>query len=532
MTAVTSPALRSETRFGTRRMTCFHPRPPTLDAMIRAAVVAGPDRTALVCGDTRLSFAAMDRAVSACAAALAAHGLTRGDRVAILLENTPEFMIATLGAIRAGCVAVPMNVRQAPRETAYILSQCGAAVLVCESTDATAVPAPADMPGVGLTLTARDGGFARFCDAADPDTAFPETAEEDCVCLLYTSGTTGRPKGARLTNLGMVHSTMGFHTTFSLTEKDVAILAVPGSHVTGLLAILFTMVTCGGTSVLMNRFTARDFLQLAEREGMSYTLMVPAMYNLCLIDPDLRGFDLSRWRIAGFGGAPMPPSSIARMAEVLPDAALCNAYGATETTSPATILPPGLFRDHPGSVGLPLPYADIRVVGEGDRPQPPGEVGEILIGGPMVVAGYWDNPQADAKEFDAEGRWRSGDLGYFDTDGFLHVVDRRKDIVNRGGYKIYCIEVESILQQFDGVLEAAVIAAPDPLLGEKLVAFIHTAGAAIDIDALRTHARANLSSYKVLDRVILSNDPLPRNANGKIVKADLRDHLSADTATA
>lgn len=525
-------SLQQETHFGQRRVRCYQPRPPSLDAMFRATVAAHGGREALVAGDRRVSYAELDQSVTGFAAGLLQSGLGNGARVAILLDNVPEFLIAVLGAIRAGCIAVPMNVRQAARETAYVLQQCGASALVCADPGAEQVPAAEEIPHVSLTLATGNGSFARFCAEDRPVPDFPETGEEDCICLLYTSGTTGRPKGAMLTNLGFVHSITGFQQAYSLTEEDVSILAVPGSHVTGLVAVLLSIVTCGGKTVLMGRFKAADFLALAEAEGMSHALMVPAMYNLCLLEPDIGTYDLSRWRIAGFGGAPMPPSSIERMSRILPDAELSNAYGATETTSPTTLLPLGSFRDHPKSVGVPMPYADVTVRDDTGAELPPGEIGEIVIGGPMVVAGYWENPEANAKEFDAEGRWKSGDLGFYDEGGFLHIADRRKDIVNRGGYKIYCIEVEAILSRFDGILEAAVVAMPDPVLGEKSVAFIHTAGAPVDLDALKTHAKANLSSYKVPDMVIVTDTPLPRNANGKIVKATLRTQLPVGETTA
>lgn len=522
--------LQTETHFGGREIRCYVSRSATLDGLFRATAAAHAGREALVCDDTRLTYAELDARIDRFATALSGAGVARGARIAVLLDNVPEFIVAVLGAIRAGMIAVPMNVRQAARETAFVLGQSGAEVLVCADAAAPQLPQTGDMPGVRRVLAVDDGSFDRFCEVAGPMAAPVQTGEEDCICLLYTSGTTGRPKGAMLTNLGMVHSAMGFHDAFALDEEDVTILSVPASHVTGLEAVLLAVLTSGGKVVMTGKFRAATFLDLADREGLTYAMMVPAMYNLCLLEPALAHADLGRWRIAAFGGAPMPPSSIERMAKFIPHTELRNTYGATETTSPTSTMPEGAFHDHADSVGRPLPYADVSVVDDAGQPVAVGVIGEILIGGPMVVRGYWDNPDADAKEFDPRGRWKSGDLGFLDEAGFLHIADRRKDIVNRGGYKIYCIEVEAILSQFDGVLEAAVVAMPDPVLGEKTLAFVHTGGAGIDLEALSDHARRNLSSYKVPDRVIVSDDPLPRNANGKIVKAELRTQVPVASA--
>jgi long-chain acyl-CoA synthetase len=255
---------------------------------------------------------------------------------------------------------------------------------------------------------------------------------------------------------------------------------------------------------------------------MTYSLCVPAMYNLCLLDPDFVRFDLSSWRIAGFGGAPMPSATIERLARALPDLTLCNAYGSTETTSPATLMPPGAIKDHPASVGRILPCADIVVVDEEGREVAAGETGELLIGGPMVVPGYWDNPEGNAKGF-VGGYWVSGDLGSVDADGNVHVFDRKKDMINRAGFKIYCIEVESVMTHHPSVVEAAVVGRPDPVLGERAHAFVFTDGRPFDAEDIRRFCAERLSDYKVPDTVTDLGQPLPRNANGKVLKTELRD---------
>jgi acyl-CoA synthetase (AMP-forming)/AMP-acid ligase II len=300
-----------------------------------------------------------------------------------------------------------------------------------------------------------------------------------------------------------------------------AILTVPASHVTGLVAVLFTMLRCGGCTVMMRAFKARDFLALAAAERLTYTIMVPAQYALCLMQPDLAGFDLARWRIGAFGGAPMPEATIAALARTWPELVLVNGYGATETTSPTAIMPPGLNTAHPDSVGQVVPCGAVRIVDDAGQDVAPGEPGEIWIAGPMVVPGYWRNKAADAAEF-TEGFWHSGDIGSLDEAGFLRVFDRKKDMINRAGYKVYSAEVENVLLHHPGIVEAAVIGSPDPVLGERVKAFIRPRDPGLTAAGIREFCAARLADYKVPEFIELVDAALPRNANGKLQKAVLR----------
>jgi O-succinylbenzoic acid--CoA ligase len=349
-------------------------------------------------------------------------------------------------------------------------------------------------------------------------------AEEDCAVILYTSGTTGRPKGAMLTHLGIAHSVLHFVHCMGLDERTRSILAVPASHVTGLIANLASTVAVGGASILMAAFKAGSFLELVERERATSTILVPAMYNLCLLHAGFGRADLSSWRIGGYGGAPMPVATIDAMLRKLPGLQLMNAYGATETTSPVTMMPSRFTREHGDSVGFRLPCADVVVMDDDGLELPPGEVGELWIGGPMVVRGYWNNPEATASEFTA-GWWHSGDLGSVDAEGFVRVFDRKKDMLNRGGFKIYSVEVENLLMAYPGVLEAAVVGKPCPVLGERVHAFACVSDPGINEHTLRAWCAKHLADYKVPESVTLTDKPLPRNANGKLLKRVLRDAL-------
>ena len=245
------------------------------------------------------------------------------------------------------------------------------------------------------------------------------------------------------------------------------------------------------------------------------------MYRLCLMSEAFGREDLSHWRVGGYGGAPMPEATIAALAEKLPRLTLLNAYGATETTSPATLMPHGPAGGRADSVGVPVPCADIRVMDDAGHELPPGETGELWIGGPMVVPGYWANAEATAASFTA-GYWHSGDLGSIDAEGYVRIFDRKKDMLNRGGYKVYSVEVENALMAWPGVVEAAVIGVPCPVLGERVHAVVHAPGVAPDDAALRAHCAALLADYKVPETIAWRSEPLPRNANGKVMKRLLR----------
>ena len=302
------------------------------------------------------------------------------------------------------------------------------------------------------------------------------------------------------------------------------IAAVPLAHVTGVVANIMSMAACDGALIIVAEFKAAEYLEIAARERITYTVMVPAMYNLCLLQADFDRHDLSAWRIGGYGGAPMPIATIEKLAARIPGLKLINAYGSTETTSPSTIMPPEWTAGHIDSVGLPCPGAQIVVMDAQGRELPRGEIGEIWIHGGSVIKGYWNNPKATAENFTA-GFWHSGDLGSIDERNFVRVFDRQKDMINRGGLKIYSAEVESVLAGHADVVESAIIAKPCPVLGERVHAVIVTRNNDASIENLRAWCAERLSDYKVPETIALTLEPLPRNANGKVLKRQLRDAL-------
>ncbi len=526
-------AMRPERHYDGRVFRCFSERPPHLDAMFRRVVAQGAEREAMIGDGRRITYGELDRLVDHMAGNLAARGIIPGDRVALLLGNCPEFLVAVLACARLGAVVVPIGTRQKGPELEYLLNDSAAAALLFESEFAANVPAPDAVQKlrhrivVGDPVAGAEPVAALLRPAAPPPA--PVIGEEDTAVILYTSGTTGRPKGAMLSHLGIIHSVLHFVRCTGAGPADRSLLAVPASHVTGLVAILLATLCFGGCSVLMRVFKARDFLDLAARERITYTCMVPAMYILCLMDQEFTRFDLSAWRIGAFGGAPMPEATITALAEKLPNLTLVNAYGATETTSPTTLMPLGLNMDHLDSVGQVVPCGEVIVVDEQGKRVPPGGAGEIWIRGPMVVAGYWNKPEANAASF-TDGFWHSGDIGSIDAEGFVRVFDRVKDMINRGGYKIFSAEVENTLSYHPGVVECAVIGRPDPVLGERVQAFILPRSPDVTIDDIRRFCAERMADYKVPEIVELVGEPLPRNANGKVQKAVLRERAKMGVA--
>jgi long-chain acyl-CoA synthetase len=524
------PAMRLESRFGDRVVPAFCERPKNIWAMIAEAAARNPDAEALVCGIRRMSWREVVQQSAQIASGFERLGLQRGDRVAVLLGNRIEFVLTMFAAAHAGLVTVLLSTRQQKPEIAYVLTDCGAKLLVHEASLSERLPDAREVPDLVHRIAVDDDATSQFSVLLDhaPSSAPAEVGEEDTAMILYTSGTTGRPKGAMLAQCNIIHSSMIFVSCLQLTAADRSIAAVPLGHVTGVVANIMTMVRCAGALIVMAEFKAAEYLKVAARERVTYTVMVPAMYNLCLLQPDFDSYDLSSWRVGGFGGAPMPIATIERLDAKIPGLKLMNCYGATETTSPSTMMPGELTASHIDSVGLPCPGAQIIVIGADGHEVPRGEIGEIWIHGGSVIKGYWNNPKATAESFTG-GFWHSGDLGSVDAQNFVRVFDRQKDMINRGGLKIYSAEVESVLAGHPDVVESAIIAKPCPVLGERVHAVVVTRNE-VGGEVLRAWCGERLSDYKVPETIDLTTEPLPRNANGKVMKRQLREAWAAAQA--
>jgi len=441
-------------------------------------------------------------------------------------------VVLTYAAAYLGAVTVPLNTRDQLPGICHSLRNSGAKVLVIEAEFHNLAPPAEDTPDLIARFAVGPAkGFKNYEElrTSSADVQLVDTKEDAVATILYTSGTTGVPKGATLTGLGIVHSAINFVKTMRLGPTDTTVVVVPMAHVTGLVAGIHTVIHCAGTIVVLREFKAAKFLETAAKNRMTYSLMVPAMYNLCLHQADPKDFDLANWRIGGYGGAPMPAATIERLGTALPNLGLMNAYGATETTSPATIMPANQTAARRLSVGRPVPGAEICVMGDTGQEVPLGEIGELWIRGAMVVPGYWRNPEADDREFTA-GFWKSGDIGKIDADGYVHVLDRKKDMVNRGGYKIFTAEVESVLAAFAGVIEAAVVAKPCLILGERVHAVLSVKPEEVDAEQIKAHCSAKLADYQCPESYTFRDRLLPRNANGKIIKRQIKQELGFDAS--
>lgn len=472
-----------------------------------------------------ISYAELDDRVRRFAAFLDSLGFGEGERVAILLPNVSEFVVSYFGTIAAGRVAVPVNYRLSPSEVGYILSDCVARVTVTTAEQyrrivgggegggvATWVLIDVEIPGKAVT-------FAHALDGA-PCAAPAHAEPDDVACLMYTSGTTGYPKGAMLTHRNKMFNVDSCRRTLGYSDRDIGLLSIPLFHATGLHSQLVALLACGGTVVLQREYDTRSVLELISTHKVTALFFVPAIYKLISLRKDLADYDLSSVRVAAYGGAPMDGETIKALRGIF-RAELHNAYGLTECTSLATVLPAPLALLRADSVGLPVPGIDAEVRGPSGEALPRGESGVLFLRGPNIVKGYFGALEKTREAF--SGGWlNTGDVARIDADGLVCILDRVKDMINRGGEKIFGLEVENVLYAFPGVAEAAIVGVPHPVFGEVPVAFVvPMPGERIDPEKVREFCRIRLADFKVPVEV-RSTDRLPRNPGGKVVKKELR----------
>ncbi len=484
-----------------------------------------PEKPALRTEDGALSHRELWDRVARFAGFVAARA-GEGARVGILLPNTPEHAVSYFGAIAAGAVAVPINFRLTPPEVGYILNDCAAAVLVTTAAQHEKLAALPEARSVA-TFVVVDGApagaipfeaaLAEGRPVAEPAPASPG----DVACLLYTSGTTGFPKGAMLSHANTLFNAGSCERTLGYREDDVGLVTLPLFHVTALHSQLVALLALGATVVLQREYDTRRMLELAARHAATALFLVPAVYKLVTLRDDLASFDLSRVRLAAYGGAPMDPETIRALGRLLPGVELHNCYGLTECSSLGTVLPAEEVLSRAESVGLPVPGTEAQVRGPSGEALPRGTPGELFLRGPHVVQGYWGAPEK-TKAAMGDGWLRTGDVARIDAEGFVFVLDRVKDMINRGGEKIYGLEVENVLFAFAGVAEAAVVGVAHPVFGEVPVAFVAPfPGSTIDPEALRAHCASRLADFKVPVEFRFV-ERLPRNPGGKVLKHELR----------
>jgi long-chain acyl-CoA synthetase len=528
--------------------------PPSLRAVLEASRARGATGF-LVYEDDHLSYDEHFHTAAALAHRLVDdHGVRSGDRVAIAMRNFPEWSLAFWAAASVGAVLVPLNAWWTGPELEYGLADSGSVVLFCDAERAERlIDHLPNVPAVRATIVAKPEpdrrqppGAVAFEEAlgevlADAEPPAAEIDPEDDATIFYTSGTTGRPKGAlgthrnictNLLSLAYGQARAAARAAQSRAPvgggdggQNVSLLSVPFFHATGCHSVLVANLAFAGKIVIMRKWDAGRALELIERERVTTFGGVPAMVWQVLEHPDFGTRDISSVRTIGYGGAPAAPELVRRIEALFPGRTPSNGYGLTETSS-VTTLNVGLdYQRKPDSVGVPVPVVDVKVVGEGGVDVPPGEVGELWIKGPNVVKGYWAKPEATAETF-TDGWLHSGDVARVDDEGFVYIVDRAKDVIIRGGENVYCVEVEAALFEHPAVTDAAVIGIPHHVLGEEVGAVVHLApGTQATQEELKTWVAERLAAFNVPVRIWFLPDPLPRNANGKIMKRALKTEL-------
>ncbi len=476
----------------------YRDRPDSLVEMLRASVQRDRDATAIVeVGGESLTFGELWDRASRVAGGLRTAGVQRGDRAAILLPNGVDWVLAFWGTQLAGAVAVPVNTRFKKAEVDYVIDDSGAAHVF--------------RPGEALP-----DGEPVVTDDLGP---------REPAAIFYTSGTTGFPKGAITSHSNFLANSENAFRAIGVDKAEGPSLAtlinVPLFHVTGTNSQLLVLNELGGrVFILANALDLEGFLRTVSDEGVQMLTSVPAIYHALTRHPLFAETDLGSVRWVSYGGAPIAAAAVHQIMEAFPGARVGNGFGLTETSSLTSFLPHEEAVEHADSVGFAMPVVDLAL----HEPDADTGVGELLVRGENVVQGYWNKPEASAETF-VHGWLHTGDLARIDDEGLLYIVDRAKDMINRGGENVYSIEVESALAGAPGVGEAAVLAVADDMMGEKVGAVIVPAGDGLDVEAIIAHVRERIADFKVPQYVAVRTEPLPRNPGGKVLKKQLHEEI-------
>jgi long-chain acyl-CoA synthetase len=478
------------------------------------------DRTAFKLDDIELNYAVLDGSSARIAALLKAKGLEPGDRVGLMLPNVPYFPAIYYAILRAGGVVVPMNVLLKAREVKFYLGDSGAKLLFAWHDFAEAAVAGAEEAGAECILV-KPGEFEQLVMEHEPDPVMADRGADDTAVILYTSGTTGTPKGAELTHSNLRRNCTVTQTTLGeFSHEDVLLGALPLFHSFGQTCTMNSAVAIGACVTMLPRFDPEKALEIIERDGVTVFQGVPTMYNAMLHANRADSVDASCLRLCMSGGAAIPVELI-RGFEQKFGCAILEGYGLSETSPVASFNHPDKERK-PGSIGTPIEGVEMQVWDDDGNEVPQGEVGEIVIRGHNVMKGYWDRPEATEAAVDEDGWFRTGDMAKTDEDGYFFIVDRKKDLIIRGGYNVYPREVEEVLYEHPAIQEAAVVGVPDESLGEEVgAAVVLKKGESVDADEIKSYVKEQLAAYKY-PRKIWFEDDLPKGPTGKILKRDIQ----------
>ena len=510
---------------------------------------ANGDDPFIVYEDETHSFEQVMSSVDALGAALITrYNVKPGDRVAVAMRNYPEWIMAFAAIVSAGAVSVSMNSWWTEDELAYAIEDSGATVLIADDERLDRCVVACEQLGVqtiGVRMKTPRPGVEMWTDVVVPGTPLPPvtiTPDMDAT-ILYTSGTTGRPKGAVSTHRAICQALMAFQCrgaidvvrqdsaaasvqATGLAPKPSFILIVPLFHVTGCVPVMLSCFGAGLKLVIMYKWDPEKALELIERERISNFVGVPTQSWDLVNHPRFANFDTSSLRYVGGGGAPAPAALVAKVSQSVKSGGPGLGYGMTETNAYGPGISGQDFLDHPASTGRWVPVMDLEIRDDDGAVMPTGVAGVIWFRGPMLIRGYWNKPEATAETI-VDGWLNSGDIGRVDADGFVYIEDRAKDMILRGGENVYCAEIETAIYELPGIHEVAVFGLPHTRLGEEVAVAVHLLpNASLDADALRAHVSTKLASFKVPTKVFFLDEPLPRNAAGKFLKRQLAVSLA------
>ena len=541
LAAVTGPGGRiaiGEDAQGRAIVTNF---PATLPGFFKAFCAINGAVEGVVAGEERLTFADLDSWSDRVAKALVGRGIAKSDRVAIAMRNCPSWIVTYMGALKAGAVATLINGWWQSEELAHALALTEPKLIIADPQRAARIEALAGDYSV-LTLPVEqhlEGALAPLLDGAADDAALPDVAPEDDATILFTSGSTGESKGAlsthRAVTTGVYAYSTGLITMLGVLESEGrppanpprTLLNVPLFHVTGEVPVMLNSFVIGRGMVLMPKWDAAEALRLIEREKITYFVGVPTMSLELMNHPDHDKYDTSTLTDLAAGGAARPVAHVERLQQAFPNAQPALGYGLTETNAVGCGNFWSNYAAKPASTGrAQKPFVELIILGANDAHLPSGERGEIAIRSAVNIKGYWRDPEATAAAFTADNFLKTGDIGYVDEDGYLFIVDRKKDIIIRGGENISAAEVEAAIYACEGVSEAAVFGVPDERLGEVPVAIVHPrADSELDDETLRAFLFTKLAAYKVPAVIHFARDPLPRLGTGKIDRVALKQQF-------
>jgi long-chain acyl-CoA synthetase len=489
-----------------------------LASIVIDSATRSPQGVAVRLGDAELTYEELNQRSARLAALLRERGLRPGDRVGVMLPNVPEFPIAYYGVLRAGGVVVPMNVLLKRREIAFYLEDSGAKLLLGWHGFAADAREGAGDAEAEL-IEVEPSSFAELLAGHEPDPDLAETEAGDTAVILYTSGTTGKPKGAELTHFNLSRNAdIASRTTCVISEGDVVLGALPLFHSFGQTVSMNASLRVGATLTLVPRFDPAEALATMQRDRVTHFYGVPTMYGALLHHPEREQFDTLALRTCITGGASMPVEVLRGFEEAF-DCVVLEGYGLSETSPVASSNHPDMERK-PGSIGTPLEEVEMKVVDEDDNEVPQGEVGEIVIRGHNIMKGYWQRPEATAEAM--RGGWfHSGDMARVDEEGYFFIVDRKKDLIIRGGYNVFPREVEEILYEHPKIREAAVLGIPHDQLGEEVgAAVVLHEGEQLEPEEVSAFVKERIAAYKY-PRAVWFLDDLPKGPTGKILKREI-----------